>query len=209
MGNITNNISIVINTDEAVAYAKQALGRMEKRAPQAVRTALNNAAKEIKKADETTAKRTYTDSGDLNSLEMDKASVGNLEVKLKDRGKSVPMTHFHPRIGIRGVTATINRNNGSKLVRGKSGNKGFFPGRIRGKRYGRYRKQSVTAGYLNNAGATIVARKGSKRNPLEKVHSLSSPSAHGSPDVWGKVQPDAESLLYEHLEKEIERILGE
>ena len=203
-----SNINIVINTDEAVEYAKQRLGEMQAKAPQAVRTALNKASKEIKKSDEKTAKSTYTDSGDLNALEMDKASVGNLEVKLKDKGKAVPMTHFKPRIGVRGVTATINKNRGSIKVVNKYGNKGFFPGRIKGKKYGRYSKKKVTAGFLKNGGATIVGRKSASRIPIEKIYSLSSPSAHGSPDVWNKVQPEGENFLYEHIEKEIERILG-
>ncbi|MGN0162450.1 MAG: hypothetical protein ACI4EA_02560 [Candidatus Ornithomonoglobus sp.] len=203
------NVNIVVNTDKAVEYARQKLGSLEKRAPQAVRTALNNAAKEIKKSDEKTAKSTYTDSGDLNSLTMDKASVRNLEVILRDSGAAVSITHFKPRVGTRGVTATINKNNGSKVIVHKSGNKGFFPGQINGKRYGqRYRKKNVTAGYLRNGGATIVGRTKATRLPIEKINSLSSPSAHGSPDVWNRVEPEGEALLYKHLDKEIERILS-
>lgn len=204
------NIDIVVDTDEAVSYARQRLGDLQKKAPMAVRTALNKAAKEIKKKDEQTAKKVYTDSGDLNNLKMEKASVGNLEVILRDSGKAVSITHFKPRIGSRGVTATINRENGSKLIVHKSGNKGFFPGRINNARFGqRYRKKNVTAGYLNGGGATVVGRTSSSRLPIEKINSLSSPSAHGSESVWGKVEPDGSALLQKHLENEIERILGE
>ena len=203
------NIDIVINVDEALEYARARLARLEKKAPQAVRTALNNAAKEIKKADEKTAKATYTDTSDLHSLKTDKASTSNLQVVLRDRGGAVGITHFKPRIGTRGITATINKNNGSKLIVHKSGNKAFFPGMISGHKYGkRYSKKKVTAGYLRNGGATIVGRKSSKRLPIEKINSLSSPSAHGSPDVWNKVEPGGRQVLYKHLEKEIERILS-
>lgn len=203
------NINIVVNTDEALSYARERLGELQTRAPQAVRTALNNAAKEIKKVDEKTAKSTYTDTGDLNNLTMDKASAGNLTVVLRDRGGAVGITHFKPRIGVRGVTATINKNKGSRLIVHKSGNKGFFPGQINGRRHGqRYRKKNVTAGYLRNGGATVVGRVRAFRLPIEKINSLSSPSAHGSPDVWNKVKPEGEALLYKHLDKEIERILG-
>lgn len=202
-------IEIVVNTDEALAYAKKRLGEMEKKAPQAVRTALNKAAKEIKKSDEKTAKRIYNDPGDLNTLEMDKASTSSLEVILHDSGGSVSITHFKPRVGSRGVTATINKNRGSQLIRHKSGNKGFFPGTINGSRYGqRYRKKNVTAGYLRNGGATVVARTKASRLPIEKINSLSSPSAHGSPDVWNKVEPVGQKLLYKYLDEEIGRILS-
>lgn len=202
-------IEIVVNTDEALSYARQRLGDMERKAPQAVRTALNKAAKEIKKSDEKTAKQTYNDPGDLNALEMDKASTGSLEVILRDHGAAVSITHFKPRVGSRGITATINKNHGSRLIRHKSGNKGFFPGMINGSRYGqRYRKKNVTAGYLKGGGATVVGRVRASRLPIEKINSLSSPSAHGSPDVWNKVEPEGQSLLYKYLDAEIERILG-
>ena len=203
------NIDIVIDTDEAVAYARQRLGEMQRRAPMAVRTALNKAAKEIKKLDEKAAEEVYTHKQDLNKLTMDRASVGNLSVVLRDRGKSVPMTHFKPYIGSRGIKVTINKTNGRKTVVHKSGNLGFFPSAIRGSRYGQYRKKNVTSGYLKNGGATIVGRVGDSRLPIEKINSLSSPSAHGSKDVWdARVKPDGEKLLYKHLENEIERILG-
>lgn len=202
------NIDIVVNTDEALEYARRKLGGLEKRAPQAVRTALNNAAKEIKKADEKTAKSTYTDTRDLNKLTMDKASARNLEVILRDSGEAVSMTHFKPYIGRSGVMVTINKNNGPKLLHHKSGKTAFFPGLIKSRKRGRYVKKNVTKGYLRNGGATIMGRLGNSRLPIEKINSLSSPSAHGSPGVWNKVEPDGEALLYKHLDKELERILS-
>lgn len=180
-----SNVLIEIDALEAVEYVKSRIdGISDSRARMAVRTAINNAAKEIKKLDEKTAKQVYTDKSELKALKFQRATTANLTAILRDSGSAVSMEKFSIYRGKRvGVTAVINRNRGRKNI-GKFGNKAFFN------------------------GGKVRVRKTNKRFPLETMHSLSSPSAHGSPDVWGKIEGTARQKLYENLEKEISRLLG-
>ena len=178
-------VEIVIDTEEALRYAREKLGALQGgKARMAVRNAINKTAKEVKKIDERAAKRTFTDKSDLNALEFQKATTANLEALLKDKGGSVSITHFTWRNGIRGVTALINRNNGYKKMT-LNGNSAFYN------------------------GISVFVREGPERLPIKKVKSLSSPSAHGAPDVWQKeTEQQGQELFYENLENEIVRILN-
>ncbi len=188
---IINDIYIYIDAAEAVEYAKKKLGKLQGgKARMAVRTAINKTAKEVKKYDERGAKKTFTDKGDLNALKYTSATTGNLQAILRDKGGSVPITHFRWRNGKTVVSALINRNNGYKKMI-FNGNKAFY------------------ATNLRRGGETVVVRQGAARLPITKVKSLSSPSAHGAPDVWEKdVQAKGEAKFYENLDAEIARILN-
>ena len=189
---IVQTFEIFIDTAEAEEYVRRKLGDIKgSKVRMAIRNAINKTAKEIKKQDERAAKRTFTDKNDLNDFDFKKATTANLEALLKDHGGSVALTHFKWRDGKTVISALINRNRGYKKMI-FNGNKAFYNAA------------------LNHGGTTIVVRAGAERYPLKKVKSLSSPSAHGAPDVieQGNIQQIGETKFYQNLEKEIERILG-
>lgn len=166
----------------AVEYARKRLGDLQKKAPVVVRNAINKTAKEAKKKDERITKQTYTAKSDIHSLEFKKATTGNLQAVLKDKGANVSMTHFKHYSGKKTISAIINVKHGRKTL-GKYGNKAF---------------------YYN----TIFVRKGKSRLPIEKMASISSPVMHGNDQTWGTIEDETLQKLYENIEKEIERILG-
>lgn len=55
----------------------------KRKAPQAVRTALNKTAREAKKQDERITKQTYTAKGDIHSLQFKKATTANFASNFK------------------------------------------------------------------------------------------------------------------------------
>lgn len=184
---MAQNIVIEIDTDEALAYAREKLGNIkESRIRMAVRTAINHTARDAKKADEKAAKSIYTDKGDLHEFDFKRASVGDLMAELKDRGSAVPMDHFRVRAGKTITSALINKNRGYKGLY-KYGNKAFV-----------------------NPGPSVRVRKTKARYPLETMHSLSSPSAHGSPDTQeaSGLEEIGTARFYEYLDEEISKILG-
>lgn len=176
------NVEILIEVDEALSYARKHLGDMQKKAPLAVRNAINKTAREAKKQDERVTKQTYTAKGDINALQFTKATTGNLTAILKDKGANISMSHFTHYAGKRGVSAIINTKHGRKTI-GKHGNKAFI-------------------------WNTIFVREGKSRLPIEKMVSISSPVMHGNDGTWGTIEDDVRTKLYENLNKEIERILS-
>ena len=178
----TMEVVVLVEVDEALQYARQKLGAMQKKAPQAVRTALNKTAREAKKQDERITKQTYTAKGDIHSLQFKKATTANLQAILKDKGSNISMSHFRTYVGKKRISAVINTKHGRRNL-GKYGNKAFF-------------------------WNTIFVREGQSRLPIEKMASISSPVMHGNVNTWGTIEDDVRSKLYENIDKEIERILG-
>lgn len=194
-----------IDMDEMLKYAEKALGELKSKAPMAVRTAINKAAKNAKKLDEKTAKSTYTDKDKLNSLNLTKATTSNLTAILRDKGENVSMLHFKYRVGKRQTSVLINK---------KHGYKSLFAGAER--------KPFIASGTLNNDGSGMMVRVagkyitgGSRKNrkhtkhteALEKLHSISSPVQHGNPKVWDiEVMPITEKDIYKELDKQITNI---
>ena len=175
----------------AVEYARKRLGDLQKKAPLVVRNALNKTAKEAKTKDERITKQTYTAKSDIHSLEFKKATTGNLQAVLKDKGANISMTHFKHYAGKRTVSVIINTKNGRKRL-GK-------PPIVKNNR-----EHPRLAFYYN----TIFVRSGISRLPIEKMASISSPVMHGNDQTWGTIEDETLQKLYENIEKEIERILG-
>lgn len=121
----TMEVVVLVEVDEALQYARQKLGAMQKKAPQAVRTALNKTAREAKKQDERITKQTYTAKGDIHSLQFKKATTANLQAILKDKGSNISMSHFRTYVGKKRISAVINTKHGRRNL-GKYGNKAFF-----------------------------------------------------------------------------------
>ena len=180
------NIEVLINMDEALDYARNRLGDLQKKANMAVRTAINKSAKEIKKHDEKITKKTYTDKNDINDLQFKKATTGNLQAILKDKGRNISLTHFSHYPGWLFYAAVKK----SEKDVWKYGNPAF----------------TVKSPKLKTIGPFV--RKSKNRFPIEKLSSISSPVQHGNPSIWAQVEPNSKEILYKYLDKEIERILS-
>ena len=120
----TMEVVVLVEVDEALQYARQKLGAMQKKAPQAVRTALNKTAREAKKQDERITKQTYTAKGDIHSLQFKKATTANLQAILKDKGSNISMSHFRTYVGKKRISAVIQ--NTVEETSANTGIKHFF-----------------------------------------------------------------------------------
>nr|DAW23809.1 MAG TPA: minor tail protein Z [Caudoviricetes sp.] len=176
------NLEITVLTDELLEYARQRLGEMHKKAPMAVRTAINKTAKEAKKKNDKLTKSRYTAKGDINALQFTKATTSNLRAILKDKGKNISITHFKNYTGKSFISTIINNQNGRKRLN-KYGNKAFFYN-------------------------TIFVREGKSRLPIQKMMSISSPVMHGNKGTWGEMDDETLQKLFENVGKEVERMLN-
>ena len=177
------NVEILIDIDEALDYARQKLGSLQKKAPMAVRTAINNTAREAKKQNEKITKKTYTAKGDIHALQLKKATTGNLQAILKDKGANVSVAHFKTYAGKTRVSAIINKTHGRRVL-GKYGNKAFIWDNL------------------------VMVRKGKSRLPIEKLMSISSPVMHGNKNTWGQMEDEVKQKMYKNLDKQIAKMLG-
>lgn len=201
-------LDCTVDMDEMMRYAEKALGELKAKAPMAVRTAINSAARNAKKLDEKTAKATYTDKDKLNTLKFTKATVQNLTAILEDKGENVSMTHFKYRMGKKRVSVLINKKHGYRNLFGNPDHRGPFettnllndgsgmmvrvPGEYMSKHIKRSRKNE------NNTKHTEA---------LKKLHSISSPVQHGNPEIWDiEVMPVTEKDIYNELDEQINKI---
>lgn len=182
-------VEILIELDEALEYARKRLGNLQKKAPMVIRTAVNKTAREAKKNDERITKQTYTAKGDIHALKFTKATTANLTAILRDSGANVSITHFSHYAGKSRISAIINKKHGRRTL-GKYGNSAFFNSLAKG-------------------GNGIAVRLTKSRLPIEKMASISSPVMHGNDQTWGTIEGEMRQKLYDNIEKELERILGQ
>lgn len=178
---------MVINVDVNADYVMTQLGKMQKKAPMVIRSAVNDTAKDAKKQNDKLTKRTYTAKGSINPLKYTAATVGNLTAVLRDRGRNISISHFSTYAGKRAVTAVINRNHGRQII-GKYGNKAF-------------------SNDLANGGSGIAVRVSASRLPIEKMASISSPVMHGNKQTWGTIEDAVHQSLYRNIQKRLEGVI--
>lgn len=206
-------VELLVEVDDLEKYAISRLRGFDKAVPKLVKKAINKTAKEIKKLDERKAKQVYTAKSEINNLEFTRATTGNLQAVLHDKGNNIGIAKYLHNRGSRiGVSAIINRLHGRKRIT-KYGNKAFtaemesghngvfvrVPGTIMQYSKTRYRRKG-TLGKTNYTNKHIEM--------IEEIKSISSPVIHGNDNVWAALEPKARDLLYENLDKEIEIFLG-
>lgn len=199
-------LDCAVNMDEMMCYAERALGKLKAKAPMAVRTAINRAARNAKKLDEKTAKATYTDKDKLNTLKLTKATVQNLTAILEDKGENVSMTHFKYRMGKKRVSVLINKRHGYKdLFEGAERKPFIANGTL--DHGGSGMMVRVSGKYMENMTSRKSINKTKHTEALKKLHSISSPVQHGNPEVWDiEVMQVTEKDIYDELNKQINKI---
>lgn len=196
-------IEIYTSADDSMNEIRRRLGNMQKKAPLALRSALNKTAKEAKKQDERLTKRTYTAKSDIHSLQFEKATTGNLTAILRDKGANISIAHFTHYAGKRGVSAIINTTHGRKKI-SKYGNPAWFNVLEKGGNGIAVRIPGVQA----QKGRRKTMKLSKHSEAVEKLYSISSPVMHGNDQTWGTIEDATHQKLHENTAKEIERILG-
>ncbi len=198
-------VEIQIDIGEAEEYVKKQLANYKDHIiTKAMRTAINNTAKAVKKLDERIAKRKYTAKKEINALKFRKATASSLEAILSDRGANISLSKFNVYYGKKAVSAVINRDNGRKRIT-KYGMAAFGTEMKSGHSMVGVRVPGV---YMQYSKTRRVPPKNMHTEKIEEIKSISSPVMHGNNKVWLALKPESRKLLYENLDKEIERILG-
>ncbi len=175
------------------------LNKLGADAPKALRTAINQTAKQANKDLAAEAQKTYVvkQSTVTKAMKIQNATVSKLEAVINAKGSPQALSGFKvtpatPRYGSRRpsvVKARVLQKNSPKSLE-KGGIKAF-----------------VTK--FQSGHVAVAERQGKERIPINQLYSLSVPAMLGNEKrVYGVVGPSIESNLQKNVEKQVEKYLA-
>jgi hypothetical protein len=196
-------INFTINAKKALQYAEKELGEFSSKAPQVVRTAINQTAKDAQKLLLSKAKETYAVKGTAftgksgSAMRITRATTARLQAKLHSEGSPIDLYKF--------------KTSPSKYATGSA-----RPSATRAKalRANSLKNLKVDTRWafvvqFKNGHVTLAQRVGKKRLPIKTLYSVSSPQMIGDETrVYNIVEPEVEELLYKNLRAGIAKIKG-
>ena len=196
-------INITVNTQKAVRYAEKELGEYAKKAPQVVRTAINNTAKDARKMLLERAKETYAVKNTAftgksgSAMQIKRATTSRMQAKLHSEGSPIDLFKF--------------KSSPSRYVTGDA-----RPSSTRAKalRANSLKDLKVDTRWafvarFKSGHITLAQRLGKERLPIKTLYSQSIPQMIGDEKrVYNIVSPEIEKLLYKNIQAGIAKIKG-
>ncbi len=175
------------------------LGKLQSKAPEVLKKALNQTAKQARKQLSQKAQETYAvKSGRFNkSMRIKNATNGNLEAEIRSQGKPMELKDFK----VSPATAATGANR-PDIVKAKvvksNGMKGLAKGNVK----------AFVAKFGSGHGS-VAQRRGKGRLPLKVLYSNSIPKMLGSEKrVYGIVKPDINNNLKKNVNIQIKKLVG-
>ncbi len=196
-------IDLQIDVNKALRYVEKELGGFYAKAPQVVRTAINQTAKDaqkllLEKAKETYAVKSTAFTGKSGSaLRITRASTARLQAKLHSEGSPIDLYKF--------------KTSPSKF---STGNARPSATRAKALRANSLKNLKVDDRWafvvrFKSGHVTLAQRVGKARLPIKTLYSQSIPQMIGNEArVYGVVEPEIEELLYKNLRAGIAKIKG-
>lgn len=196
MGTQGNLIEVTV--DEATLKAIQLkLKNAKSKAPRALKNAVNATARDAKKDLAAKAQQTYTikTSKFKKNIKQKNATVAKPEALLNVSGKMNKLENFQTRKNTKKLGAKARGRNDRSLKeiisqQGQAGGGRSFTGTFKSGHTG------------------IVQRTSAARLPLRSFYGPSDPEMVGNDDVYGKIEPDIQKLLYKNISRQIDKVLG-
>ena len=215
-------------TIEGMDDVRRALGDLEKKAPAAVKVAINSTAREARKMMVAQAKARYAVNAagrrHLNDLvQRKKATNKSLSTELHIRSFRNDLAYFHhspttpfPGEAVRRAPkffkANVLKNEPMKRLNGGSDSKGYrvskgFLVKFKSGHVGMVQR------IIGSHSAHTVTERGyprwrNKNGQVEKLVTMGSPSAAAMHNtIWPAVEPDVEVYLQNRLTQQVQRIL--
>lgn len=194
----TQNSIIEVSVDEYMLRAVELkLKTLHKKAPRALKNALNATAREAKKDLAKLAQEQYTikTAKFKKNIKQKNATISKPVAILNVNGKMNQLESFQTRKNTKRLAAKARGRQDRTLQEIAS-------------RHGQAGGGKAFITTFSSGHTAIAQRVGLERLPLKGFFGPSDPEMVGNEKVYGKVEPDIQKLLYKNISRQIDKILG-
>ena len=184
--------------------AQKLLGGIENGVKRAITSAINHSLGKAKtKLKKKITQEYYIKSSDVEkTLSIKKANYSTLAGTISSRSKRTSLTKLKLKKSGTSILSGVKKSNGIKLLRGKD--------ELFGKPFTAKMKNGHTGVFQRKTKQRIGVGMGSsseQENPIQELYTLSIPQMAGEKGVQKYIEEEAEKMVNERFEHEVERIL--
>lgn len=190
--------------DKELEKAQKLLGGIENGVKRAITSAINHSLGKAKtKLKKKITQEYYIKSSDVEkTLSIKKANYSTLAGTISSRSKRTSLTKLKLKKSETSILSGVRKSNGIKLLRGKD--------ELFGKPFTVKMKNGHTGVFQRKTKQRIGVGMGSsseQENPIQELYTLSIPQMAGEKGVQKYIEEEAEKMVNERFEHEVERIL--
>ena len=190
--------------DKELEKAQKLLGGIENGVKRAITSAINHSLGKAKtKLKKKITQEYYIKSSDVEkTLSIKKANYSTLAGTISSRSKRTSLTKLKIKKSGTSILSGVRKSNGIKLLRGKDELFGKpFTAKMKNGHIGVFQrkiKQRIGVGMRSSS---------EQENPIQELYTLSIPQMAGEKGVQKYIEEEAEKMVNERFEHEVERIL--
>lgn len=190
--------------DKELEKAQKLLGGIENGIKRAITSAINHSLGKAKtKLKKKIIQEYYIKSSDVEkTLSIKKANYSTLAGTISSRSKRTSLTKLKIKKSGTSILSGVKKSNGIKLLQGKDNLFGRpFIAKMKNGHNGvfqRKTKQRIGVGMRSSS---------EQENPTQELYTLSIPQMAGEKGVQKYIEEEAEKMVNERFEHEVERIL--
>ena len=190
--------------DKELEKAQKLLGGIENGVKRAITSAINHSLGKAKtKLKKKITQEYYIKSSDVEkTLSIKKANYSTLAGTISSRSKRTSLTKLKLKKSGTSILSGVRKSNGIKLLRGKD--------ELFGKPFTAKMKNGHIGVFQRKTKQRIGVGMGSsseQENPIQELYTLSIPQMAGEKGVQKYIEEEAEKMVNERFEHEVERIL--
>lgn len=190
--------------DKELEKAQKLLGGIENGVKRAITSAINHSLGKAKtKLKKKITQEYYIKSSDVEkTLSIKKANYSTLAGTISSRSKRTSLTKLKIKKSGTSILSGVRKSNGIKLLRGKD--------ELFGKPFTAKMKNGHIGVFQRKTKQRIGVGMGSsseQENPIQELYTLSIPQMAGEKGVQKYIEEEAEKMVNERFEHEVERIL--
>lgn len=190
--------------DKELEKAQKLLGGIENGVKRAITSAINHSLGKAKtKLKKKITQEYYIKSSDVEkTLSIKKANYSTLAGTISSRSKRTSLTKLKIKKSGTSILSGVKKSNGIKLLRGKD--------ELFGKPFTAKMKNGHIGVFQRKTKQRIGVGMGSsseQENPIQELYTLSIPQMAGEKGVQKYIEEEAEKMVNERFEHEVERIL--
>ena len=190
--------------DKELEKAQKLLVGIENGVKRAITSAINHSLGKAKtKLKKKITQEYYIKSSDVEkTLSIKKANYSTLAGTISSRSKRTSLTKLKLKKSGTSILSGVRKSNGIKLLRGKD--------ELFGKPFTAKMKNGHTGVFQRKTKQRIGVGMGSsseQENPIQELYTLSIPQMAGEKGVQKYIEEEAEKMVNERFEHEVERIL--
>ena len=190
--------------DKELEKAQKLLGGIENGVKRAITSAINHSLGKAKtKLKKKITQEYYIKSSDVEkTLSIKKANYSTLAGTISSRSKRTSLTKLKIKKSGTSILSGVKKSNGIKLLQGKDNLFGRpFTAKMKNGHIGVFQrkiKQRIGVGMRSSS---------EQENPIQELYTLSIPQMAGEKGVQKYIEEEAEKMVNERFEHEVERIL--